>query len=88
MTPLPIELTCNVIGEAAWRINGTTYLLSDLRFGLLPGHSLNGANVLVNSPVNNTEYICVFLVRDGKITSDPAYIIIAGECVHYKYLAS
>ena len=35
--------------------------------------------VLVNSPVNNTEYICVSSTNDGETSSDPAYIIIAGE---------
>ena len=81
-TPLPIELTCNVTGVAAWRVNGTIYILADLTDGALPGHSRNGTNILVNSPVNNTEYICLSATNDGVTISDPAYIIIAGECVH------
>ena len=30
LTPLPIELTCSVTGVALWRVNGTTYTLTDL----------------------------------------------------------
>ena len=59
LTPLPIKLTCNVTGAATWTVNGIDYLLSSLTNGALPGHNRTGANILVNSPVNNTEYICV-----------------------------
>ena len=79
MTPLPIELSCNVTGTALWRVNGTDYTLGDLTNGALPGHSHTRTNILVNSPVNNTEYICVSTTNDGDDISDPAYIIIAGE---------
>ena len=79
MTPLPIELTCNVTGVALWNVNGTDYRLSSLTNGELPGHSRNGTNILVNSPVNNTEYICTSQTNDGDFSSDPAYIVIAGE---------
>ena len=79
LTPLPIELTCNVTGVALWRIDDVSYTLTDLTNGLLPGHSRTGTNILVNSPVNNTEYICVSTTNDGETSSDPAYIIIAGE---------
>ena len=79
LTPLPIELTCNVTGFPVWRINGTTYTLNSLGNGELQGHSRNGANILVNSPVNNTEYICVSSTVFGDVSSDPAYIIIAGK---------
>ena len=81
LTPLPIELTCNVTGFVIWRVNGTAFTVADLNNGALPGHSHNGTNILVNSPVNNTEYICVSLTSDGETNSDPAYIIIVGECV-------
>ena len=79
LTPLPIELICNVTGVVSWGVNDTSYLLSDLTNGALPGHSRTGTDILVNSPVNNTEYICVSLTSDGNTRSDPAYIIIAGE---------
>ena len=79
MTPLPIELTCNVTGVAAWRVNGTDYTLGSLTDGDLPGHSRTGINILINIPVNNTKYICESLTNDGGSLSDPAYVIIAGE---------
>ena len=79
VTPLPIELTCNVTGVVSWRVNSTAYTLSQLDNGALPGHSRTGTSILVNTPVNNTEYICVSQTNDGDIISDPSYIIIAGE---------
>ena len=84
MTPLPIELTCSVTGVATWRVDGSDYTLTRLTNGALPGHNRTGTNILVNSPVNNTEYICVSQTNDGETSSDPAYIIIAGErsCVN------
>ena len=82
MTPLPIELICNVTGGVviAWIVNGSAYTRNELTNGRLPGHSRNGANILVNSPMNNTKYVCVFIDdNDNEVNSDPAYIIIAGE---------
>ena len=78
LTPLPIELICNVTGGAAWIVNGSDYLSIDFDDGRLPGHRHRGKNVLVNSPVNNTEYICLAIGYDYQFLSDPAYIIIAG----------
>ena len=78
LTSLPIELICNVTGGAAWIVNGSDYLLSSLTNGALPGHSRTGRNILVNSPVNNTEYICLSATKDDKTLSVPAYITIAG----------
>ena len=86
VTPLPIELTCNITGVAVWEVNGTTFLLGSLTNGNLPGHSRRGTNILVDSPVNNTEYICVSQITiDDIILSDPAYIIIAGEQYAHTY---
>ena len=79
LTPLPIELTCNVTGVTIWSVNDTSYTLGELDDGALPGHSRTGTNILVNSPVNNTEYICISFTNDDAMLSDPAYIIIAGE---------
>ena len=78
VTTLPIELTCNVSGVALWEINGTDYALSSLTEGDLSGHSRSGTNILVDNPLNNTEYICESQTNDGGVSSDPAYIIIAG----------
>ena len=81
MTPLPIELTCNSTGVAAWRVNGsvTVYTVVDLANRALRGHNSSGANILINSPVNNTEYICVSLTNGGQDESKPAHIVISGE---------
>ena len=86
LTPLPIELTCSVTGVASWRVNGSDYVLASLTNGVLPGHNRTGTNILVNIPVNNTEYICVSLTNDGETSSDPTYIIIAGEYNKYIFL--
>ena len=86
LTPLPIELACNVNGVASWQVNGTAYRLDQLDDGILPGHNRSGTNILVNSPVNNTEYICVSQTNDGSDISDPAYIIIAGEECAYTHV--
>ena len=51
--PLAVELTYNDIGTALWNAD---YRLTN---GALPGHSRTVTNILVNSRVNNTEYICV-----------------------------
>ena len=81
LTSLPIELTCNVTGEAVWIVNGSNHLVDSLTSGLLSEHNVSGTNILVNCPVNNTEYICVSSEIGGNIKSDPAYIIISGECM-------
>ena len=87
MTPLPIELTCNVTGVATWSVNDTSYTLGSLTNGALPGHSHSGTNILVNSPVNNTEYICVSSTNDSTTRSNPAYVVITGKYV-YMYICS
>ena len=80
MTGLPIELTCNVTGVVvAWRVNNKYYSLTDLTNGVLPYHSRNGTNILLDTVVNNTEYFCVSTTSDGDVSGDPAYIIIVGE---------
>ena len=81
MPLLPIELICNVTGIALWSVNGTDYTLTELTNGTLPGHGSNGTNILVNSPVNNTEYICVSSTIDGTTRSNPAYVVIAGKYI-------
>ena len=87
VTPLPIELTCSIAGMViGWRVNGILYAFGQLANGDLPGHNAAGSNILVNSPVNNTEYICVSLTNNILFNSDPVYIIIAGEYVLYMYV--
>ena len=83
MTSQSIKLTCNASGELLWRINGTNYTHTQLINGTLPEHndSSNGTGmILINYPVNNTEYLCVSQSNDGIIIiSNPVYIIIAGK---------
>ena len=65
-----------------WRVNGTSYTLLDLTNGSLPGHNHTGTNILVNSPVNNTEYVCVSALNFALLINAPAYLTVAGEfCV-------
>jgi len=79
VTPLPIELTCSVTGVAAWIVDNVTYVSGQN----IPGHSRTGTNILINSPVNNTEYICISTTNNGSFDSDPAYITIASEYDKY-----
>ena len=89
LTPLPIELVCNCTGAMFWEVDGKIYLLSFLTDGALPGHSRIGSNILVNSPVNNTKYICISPAYDpamSSVESDPAYIVIAGKTFSHVYI--
>ena len=79
ISPLPIELECNVTGVVVWRIDNKYYTLTDLTNGVLPYHNHAGTNMLIYGPMNNTEYVCVSTTNDGGVRSDPAYIIITGE---------
>ena len=81
-TQLPIKLTCNVTGVALWRVNGTNYTLTELANGTLSGHNHTETNILVNSPVNNTEYFCVSSTNDGTTRSNLVYVVIAGKDIH------
>ena len=83
LTMLPIELICNVTGIPIWRINSSVYLPADLFNGVLAGHNSSGTDILVNSPVNNTKYVCVSQTINGNINSNPAYIIVAGKSDEY-----
>ena len=74
VTTLPIELTCDVSPAAAWLINNRTYLLNQLMTA--PGHNVDGQNILINNPMNNSEYSC----SDGTNNGGLYRIFIAGEC--------
>jgi len=78
-----IELSCNISeGSTLWRVNGTTYTLRQLRDGGLPNHNHTGRNIIIEVPVNGTEYICAALISDNnEVDSDPAFVFIAGECI-------
>ena len=74
VTPLPIELTCDVTAVVVWRVNSTNHLISDIMNGMLQGHNIIGTNILIITPVNNTKYVC----RNGTNDGDPYYISVAG----------
>ena len=74
ITPSPIQLTCDVTPVAAWVVNNDTLLLNQL--GSI-GHSRNGTNIVINNPMNNSEYFC----SDGINNGEPYYIFVAGKYV-------
>ena len=82
LTPLPIELTCNVtggLGVLLWSINGTAFSIQNLP----PGHRNNGLNLLIDTPINNTKYICVSATSGGEqVMSAPAFLSIGGKNTH------
>ena len=77
MTVLPIELICDVSPGVAWLVNGNSYLLLQLWSGSLPGHNVNGSNILITSnPINNSQYVC----SDGISSVGGVYrIVVVGE---------
>ena len=78
----PVQLTCvrnTTAGSTAWRVNGTQFSLTQLSNNESTGHSRNGTSIVINTPTNSTEYICVLVFDDRPdIFSDPAYLYIAG----------
>ena len=75
-TVLPIELTCDISDGVAWVVNHVTYLLNQLQNGNLPGHNVNGSNILITSnPMNNSQYVCSDAINNGGVYR----ILVAGE---------
>ena len=75
-TVLPIELTCGVSPGVAWVVNNVTYLLNRLQNGNLPGHNVNGSNILITSiPMNNSQYVCSDGINEGGVY----LIFVAGK---------
>lgn len=61
-------------------INGTTFTLNELARGELPGHNRDGTNIVIEAPVNNTQYVCESLISTNhSIQSVAAFVYIAGE---------
>jgi len=80
VTPLPIELTCDVTPGVAWVVVNSninrSFLLNELINGMPPGHDRNGVNIVINdTPINNTQYTCSNSTNIGQ----PHYIFVAGE---------
>ena len=85
ITPSPIQLTCDVTPVAVWVVNNNTVLLN--RLGTI-GHGVNGTNIVINNPMNNSEYLC----SDGTNDGEPYHIFVAGkymsvyQCISHTYL--
>ena len=76
-----IILKCNVTdGIPLWMVNGSTFTLNQLAQGALPGHNHDGTNIVIETPVNNTKYVCESLISTNySIRSGAAFVYIAGE---------
>ena len=81
-----VELLCNLTGLTNWIVNGQRHTLNELVNGSLPGHSINGTNIIVediviNDPRNGSKYICVLpqLPPLTEIRSDPTNLYVTGE---------
>ena len=71
ITTSPVQLNCDITPVAAWIVNNDTLLLNQL--GSI-GHGHNGTNIVINNPMNNSEYFCT----DGLNNGEPYYIFVAG----------
>ena len=76
----PVVLMCNISGAiTAWRVNNSTATLPGDVPNAFPGHTVNGGNLMINTPTNNTKYICVSVESNGTTTnSDPVLLYMAG----------
>ena len=76
----PIILNCTISdGSTGWSVNGAPAIsLSAIRGGAIPGHNVSGTSLVINTPVNNTEYVCLSIRDEGDIPSEPAFLYIAG----------
>ena len=71
-----IELTCDVSPGVAWLVNSASYLSIELENGNLPGHDINGSNILImTNPMNNSQYSC----SDGRSIGGVYRIFVVGE---------
>ena len=80
------QLTCDVNPGVGWIVNNVSYFVDQLRNGNIPGHNVNGSNILItSSPVNDSEYVCT----DGTNNGGVYHIIVAGEYadLFYMYIA-
>ena len=79
----PVELSCTVNeGSTGWSVNGgDTATVTTIRNGNLDNHTINGTNLVVLIPTNNTQYVCVAIRDAGDSLSNPVYLYIAGTYV-------
>ena len=75
ITPLPIQLTCDVtLLPVAWKVNNIAILLFKLPSRQ---YDRNGNDILINNPMSNSEYIC----SNGRTDGQPYYIFFAGKYI-------
>lgn len=83
----PVELTCmrnTSAGSTGWSMNdGPALTLSGINNGALPGHTVNGLNLVIVNATNNTQYRC-WTIQDNAddVPSDPVTLYIAGMLYH------
>ena len=79
----PVELSCTVTeGSIAWSVNGgDPVTVTTIRNGNLDNHTVNGTNLVVLIPTNNTRYVCVAVRDEGDLSSNPVYLYIVGMYV-------
>lgn len=88
--PIELECTqCNVSNGpiVTWFVDGQAHLLADIAGGMLANHDANGTNIIIEVPVNDTEYVCAAATSNTVTRSNPVYIYIAGKLnfKHYYY---
>ena len=83
----PVELICNASSSViAWIMNNSSDTLPSAVAMQFPGHGVNGDNLVIIDPTNNTEYICVSVEGGGvTIESDPVVLYLAGMLYHYNF---
>ena len=68
-------------------MNGTSFTIGRLLAGAVEGHNTSGSNIVINIPMNDTEYICVsYALNIPDVMSLPAFLYIAGEYYVLMYI--
>ena len=79
-----MELSCTITeGVIGWQVNDSeTFSIGSIRDdGRLPGHTINGTNLVIVKATNNTQYVCVSITNDGDVFSDPVYLYTTGMLI-------
>ena len=85
----PVRLICNITeGVITWQINnGETFSIGEIRDdGRLPNHTVNGTDLVVLIPTNNTRYVCVAMTNEDNTFSAPVDLYVAGMLIISLYL--
>ena len=84
-----VQLMCTVtVGVVTWRINnGKSFSIGEIRDdGRLPNHTVNGTDLVVLIPTNNTRYVCVAVANYVEMFSTPVDLYVAGMLIISLYL--